>query len=369
VKVLVPQKLLSPAADPYEFLRSVGDYARDVKAYGVNSLKIPNFALASPNFEYYIFQVKNSGHRGFIEDAGNSAFLILEQIEAECLKAPLKELGHIIASVKTWMIENSDKVDRLIAHSGEDHADLSSFDALIHRLDEARLIATIADVVRKNIQLQGVEKRTLGLTNSTIANWIANDEDTQREIACKTFKQVTKLFKSPVVIGLALAAGQDGSMSSILTKPFRVEKNPEKGAKYPVSIFDYHVGKSELFMYSYGEEGLTLSPNTAVALANEVKISKQLILRTQNLMKQFKMQQSIALRWWRVGYNFAPKEFHCYERPNWSSGKFQLRWIGENWAVKGSPEKSTFVWANLEEKESMSLDAIQSKATEFGLIE
>ena len=46
-----------------------------------------------------------------------------------------------------------------------------------------------------------------------------------------------------------------------------------------------------------------------------------------------------------MGRPFSTKKISLYEIPKWEPGKFWLRWMDDTWAVKGSPEKSTFVTA------------------------
>lgn len=120
--------------------------------------------------------------------------------------------------------------------------------------------------------------------------------------------------------------------------------------------------------YKMSPLGLYLSSLKEDIPLKPINVSIIKIKRIQKLVKDFRMPESIGLRWWRMQDKLTIKRFNIYEIPKWAPGKFWLRLIADEWCVKGSPEKSTFMTVEDEFTESLSQDELEQMAKEAGVV-
>lgn len=176
-------------------------------------------------------------------------------------------------------------------------------------------------------------------------DWVEANPEVRADIARHVTARMQAFFADPVQVALALAAGAGNTPRFArvgLTPPAPVEAGRSEG----LMVFS-HVGglsvRKGICGYVYGPDGVTVTPDEGDVFAGPVAVPMDKIARVQRIAGEFRIPQSVGLRWWRMGAPFALKDINLHELDNWQPGKYWLRLTLPRWAVKGSPEKSTFI--------------------------
>ncbi|MDV7142091.1 hypothetical protein R3X27_05290 [Tropicimonas sp. TH_r6] len=202
------------------------------------------------------------------------------------------------------------------------------------------------------------------LQTKALIESFAQDETMRAHLARAVAEKARALFADPVIIGVALAAGQRNTERFARFVPSHLS-----GGGTPKFVLREAGGEQEaadICPYRLDERGLTPTPDASHVTSGPIHISMEQIDRCQRLALEFRLPESIGLRWWHMRRPFGPDAFQLCELPRWEPGKFWLRWMEPDWAAKGSPEKSTFLCADPGRPESLSLQELARLASEAG---
>ncbi len=95
-----------------------------------------------------------------------------------------------------------------------------------------------------------------------------------------------------------------------------------------------------------------------------IVVSRREIERAQKMALAFRLPESVALRWPQMRYSFSVDMHLMLVMPGkqWSPEKWRILWNGsERWAVKGSPNRSTFYDAYAKRTETLTQDEIAAR--------
>ncbi len=177
-------------------------------------------------------------------------------------------------------------------------------------------------------------------------------------------------LSDPINMGLALASGRLDSGVFAAVDVSRVPLD-DGSTKVCAAL----VGRSADVARNIGwfhvtEGGMTFEGDPALPPV-DVFVSRAEIRRATRMALAFRLPESVGLRWARMERPFRVDVhvFRVMPQADWGPSKWRVLWSGNaDWAVKGSPSRSTFAMGPmLMEKETLMQDEITLRLAALGL--
>ena len=94
----------------------------------------------------------------------------------------------------------------------------------------------------------------------------------------------------------------------------------------------------------FTNQGFVLFAGDGPQGGSEIKLSRREIDRAMKMALAFRLPESVGLRWWHMGKPFDVRSAYLKVIPGstWLPHKYRVMWLSPEWAVKGSPSRSTF---------------------------
>lgn len=197
---------------------------------------------------------------------------------------------------------------------------------------------------------------------------IARHPEIHAKIARETTNTVREWFADQTKVGLALVAGWGNATRFVIEDETNCLDDKQGSMTLAEVRFPYMNDPAKLSCnYEFKSDGLHAQIFEEGELTEKIHIPLEKIANVQKLAIEFRIPESVGLRWWQMPADFSTHIYGLYELPNWQPGKFWLRWTCGTWAVKGSPEKSTFVKLISDSFESFSQQEIAELAAQAQL--
>lgn len=358
----------------------VADFARYLnESWGFPSSAVPKLAQAVSDFGTYLGEVANGGHSQFVGNAGAEASGILGNVVYLMELSGLEQNSAIAQRAKDWVVSNPAEAKAQTGFNGGISEDLAALDGpFFEPRPHHPPFSAIAGAIRSAADVYAAgtaEKAALQrLWAQAVEEWFIQNPSARAGIAQQVCGQVRDWFARPLRVGLALAAGWENAPRFVDFSYVDVKLDPRDTAADPATgtllMFEERPGSKPgiaICDYQITGEGVTVSASNDGVIPDPIHVPMAKIIEVQNRAAEFRIAESVGLRWWRMGAPFSAGFCSLYERPGWEPGKFWLRWTVKNWAVKGSPEKSTFFKFHSEWSESLSQDELAALSVSAGL--
>jgi hypothetical protein len=192
-----------------------------------------------------------------------------------------------------------------------------------------------------------------------------------RQFIVRTVAEACRVWLSdPINMGLALASGKldSGVFAAVDIRHAQMDDGS-------IRVFAALVGRNSDVARNVGyfhvtEDGMRFEGDPALAPV-DICVSRAEIRRATRMALAFRLPESVGLRWARMERPFRVglHVFRVMPQADWGPSKWRVLWSGNaDWAVKGSPSRSTFAMGPmLMEKETLRQDEIADRLAALAL--
>lgn len=340
--MFVVSEACQASAFDHELIDAVAELVDAKLTAGIHAATLPEEAVWVAQFARYDADVLNGGHSQFVGNARSNAANMLAGVVAFTKRLGLDQASHIAATALDWVTAHPGEAMAQTGFNGGIAPDLAALDQPYYQL--GALAPQVAAWLRTQPWLTFVPPERVAQEQAAAEKaWIASNPAAQHAQIRFVAKRLENWFSDPVQVGLALAAGENnaGRLAHTIVQP-----TSPRGV-FAMSDVSLGTQRTDICHYELSEAVLTVTSKAALEgeeafLKQPIEITTEQIARVQRLALEFRMPQSLGLRWWRTAWDLDLRKTSLYELPNWAPGKFWLRLMGDGWGLKGSPEKSTF---------------------------
>lgn len=316
-------------------------------------------------------ELSHRGHLHLFQYPGDTGRKTLEELASLYDAVDLTDFATLTNEALSWLDKNKHLVETLERPPD----DLLSLDQKLSLLSATQPEKRIESVIRQNCTFVGLNEKDFA---SHILELKSLHAPTIRASRWRKNKELAQRWcENPLNIGLSLIAGRN-NRPCFARQAFGPGENLAKyfgeDEKSGSIRFVEQEGSEQWCDFSFIKStGITVSPMDVtpkegifgkylkviskrdrdafspdiVKRPSLIKIEE--IIRTQKLLRDFHVAEFIAEAWPNDGSILHMRIANLYEIPSWAPGKFWLRLITPDWAVKASPEKCTLVNPNTNE--------------------
>lgn len=356
---------------------SANECAQD-KVYGFRSFLTEMYRRGIPTSVYpadframydlddWLGEVVNGGNSQFIGNKRGGATSKLEGIEFLLRSCGVTALAEVAAGVLQWIRNNPEEASRQTGFSGGRAPELDALDKAFWNAggNGSDLYETLAHALLARSYVRRVPEGELKSALDAEAQRLSQTSlEVQGSIARLVAGKCRQWLSDPMNMGFAIASGklQYGKLVQLTSvEPFLAcLVTPTEGGA------THNMGYVRL-----DRDGLTFKGDQKMEMV-DLFVSRAEIRRATEMALAFRLPESVGLRWSKMRRPFKISITNIKVMPGsiWRPNKWRVLWMGGvDWAVKGSPNRSTFAWgAGLVHSETMMQDEIAERFAALGL--
>jgi hypothetical protein len=339
---------------------------------------IPSEAFA-PEFQAmsdvddWVGEVKNGGNSQFIGNKGPNAEPMLGRVVSLLQACGASAHGEVAKGVLAWLRAHPEEAALQTGFTGGRAEALDELDQAFWAAERGgEVYGSMARALMARPDVRLVPEAGLKAALDAEARRLLENDPVARQHICHAVAECSRQWLSnPLKMGVALASG---SLTDGVLVPVGLDATREGD------------GAIKWFVVLVGRSGSEPTRNIGHVLLNgsglrffgdsnkepvDLFVSRAEIRRATKMALAFRLPESVGLRWGKVQRPFSIGLYRFMVMPasNWAPHKWRVTWVGDtDWAVKGSPNRSTFIWGDdYDQKETLMQEDIAARITGLGL--
>ncbi len=370
IQIVIAEEILRVSAQ--EGIDASSHFLYAMRARNVPDIAFSPNLLALEDLKRWTGEVDNGGHSQFLGNKRERAAPMLRRIAGLLRNSGAERYASIAERAADWILENpaeaacqtgfGDRIAKALEALDQEYREIGGTKPLaagvlgwLRSREDIRLVPLAS--LETEIEREALRAKT---EMPEVHRWIV------RAVA----DECRQWLSDPFNIGVSLASGK--VPGGHLFTPFSPEAPAKQLNKTYVALVSEVGGQknTEPGYFLCDEQGVRIYKGLFVSGEPVVEVTRREIERASKMALAFRLPESVALRWMPMGREFSINVRHMQVMPGsrWRPDKWRILWHGgASWAVKGSPNRSTFMNLDTLFRETLMQEDIATRIADLGL--